>query len=244
MTESLTPRDRVVLLALMALNEEVPGPVLKERAGFTLERATRQRLNTLKLVHSTKRGRAFWHELTDDGWAWCWAEMSRPAPARSDGGTRSLYTVLAGLRRFLEHADLHLSDVFGLPDDPDPDGPDHHDPYAHDPYADDPDADSPYPDSPYPGAGTGDRDGPPLDDRLRTAYRLLAVEPGDWVSLTEVRRLVRDAPRAAVDDALRRLDGSPDVHLVPETDQRRLTPADRAAAVRIGSRDRHLLKVD
>jgi hypothetical protein len=205
MTDPLTSRDRVVLMALMALNEEVSNAVLKERVGFTLEGAARRRLNDLGLVTSTKRGHPLWHELTDKGWAWCWDEMAQQAPARSDSGTRGLYAVLAGLRRYLERADLRLSDVFGLP------------------------------------ARGEDQ---PLADRIRSAYRRLAVEPGDWVSLTDVRRLLDGADRTEVDESLRRLEREPDVHLVPETDQRRLTPADRESAIRIGGKDKHLLKVD
>lgn len=205
MTASLTPRDRVVLMALMALSEEVSNAVLKERTGLTLEGGTRPRLNALGLVVSTKRGRSFWHELTDDGWAWCWKEMSQPAPARSDSGTRGLYTVLAALRGYLEHADLHLSDVFG-----------------------------------FRAASSGE----PLDARIRAAYWTSVAEPGDWVSLTQIRRLLGDAAKAEVDEALQRMEREPEVQIVPETAQFDLTPEDRAAAVRIGGKDKHLLKVE
>jgi hypothetical protein len=199
MTASLTPRDRVVVMALMALNEEVTNRAFKERAGFTLEGEARQRLNKAGLVKSEKRGSAYWHWVTDDGWAWCWDEMAQPAPDRSDSGTRSLYAVLAALRRYLDGADLRLADVFGVE---------------------------------------------PLEARIRAAYRQLAKAPGDWVGLAKVRDLLDGAPIAEVDDALRRLEREPDVHIVPETDHRQLTPADRAAAVRIGGKENHLLKVD
>jgi hypothetical protein len=200
MTASLTPRDRVVVMALMALNEEeVTNRVFKERAGFTLEGKALQRLNKAELVKSEKRGSAYWHSVTEDGWAWCWNEMTKAAPDGSDSGTRGLYAVLAALRRFLSSADLKLSDVFGLNS---------------------------------------------LEAQIRTAYWQLAEAPGDWVGLARVRDLLDGATAAEVDDALRRLERKPDVHIVPETDQRRLTQADRAAAVRIGSKENHLLKVD
>jgi hypothetical protein len=47
-----------------------------------------------------------------------------------------------------------------------------------------------------------------------------------------------------VDEVLAQLECTPGVHLVPETAQSDLTPADRAAAVRIGGRDLHLIRVD
>jgi len=199
MTASLTPRDRVLVMALMALDEEVTNRTFKERCGFTLDGEARRRLNKEGLVDSEKRGPAYWHHVTEDGKAWCWDEMTQPAPDHSDGGTRALYTVLAGLRRFLDRADLELGDVFRVD---------------------------------------------PLEARIRAAYRQLAKAPGDWVGLAKVRELLNGAPTAEVDDALRRLEREPDVHIAPETDQRQLTPADRAAAVDIGGKQNHLLKVD
>jgi hypothetical protein len=113
-TDTLTPRDRAVLMALMALNEEVTNAVLKERVGFTLDGQARVRLNQSGFVDSTKPGRSYIHELTDKGWAWCWEEMTQAAPPRADSGTRSLYAVLRGLRRYLDSHDLRLADVFGV----------------------------------------------------------------------------------------------------------------------------------
>jgi hypothetical protein len=198
-TASLTPRDRAVVMALMALSAEVTNRAFKERAGLTLEGEALRRLNKAGLVKSSKRGSAYWHEVTEAGWAWCWAEMTQAAPDRSDSGTRSLYAVLAGLRRYLDAAGLKLADVFG---------------------------------------------GDPLEARIRAAYWQLAQAPGDWVGLAKVRSLLDGTPTEEVDDALRRLVRQPDVDIAPETDQRQLTPADRAAAVHIGGRENHLLKVD
>jgi hypothetical protein len=220
---SLTPRDRVVLMALMAVNEEVSNALLKQRTGLTLEGEARRRVNALDLVASTKRGSAFWHELTDEGWAWCWLEMSQSAPDRSDSGTRSLYTVLEALRRYLEHADLKLSDVFGFQT------------VRGDELIEAPS------NTQLLDAGVSDE---PLDTQIRAAYWKLAAEPGDWVSLTQVRQLLGNVAKGDVDEVLRRIECEPDVHLVPETAQLNLTPADRAAAVRIGGQNKHLLRVD
>lgn len=217
MPVQLTARDRVLLMTLMALNEEVSNPELKKRAGLSLERANRERLTVLGLVASIKRGRSLWYELTDKGWAWCEKELSHPAPPRSDTGTRGLYAVMAGLSRYLARAGLRSSDVFGQVDEAGNGVPV---PVDH------------------PGHGRS------LAERIRAVYWELADQPGDWVSLTPVRGRLNDVTKAELDEVLRRLECEPDVHLVPETAQFKLTAADQAAAVRIGGKENHLLKVD
>ncbi|WP_336207351.1 hypothetical protein [Nonomuraea sp. LPB2021202275-12-8] len=92
-------------------------------------------------------------------------------------------------------------------------------------------------------------DAPPTDDappadleaRVRAAYAELAPEPGSWVGLAKVRSLLSDVPRERVDEALTRMERLRDVNLVPESNQRTLTPQDQEAAVIIGGQDKHLL---
>ncbi|MER6830800.1 hypothetical protein ABT352_32740 [Streptosporangium sp. NPDC000563] len=80
--------------------------------------------------------------------------------------------------------------------------------------------------------------------RVRDAYQALAKEPGDWVSLTQLRdRLGADLPREQVDAALRRMNRMPDVNLVPDDNQKMLTREDRAAALHIGEQDKHLISI-
>ncbi|MGF1663518.1 MAG: hypothetical protein ACFCVG_13840 [Kineosporiaceae bacterium] len=95
-----------------------------------------------------------------------------------------------------------------------------------------------------------DRSGLPLSEvfrpdaeaAVRAAYAA-AVPPGNWIGLTELRRRVAGVPREEVDAALLRVFGTEGVHLVPEDDQKSLTPADRAAALRVGAKDVHLLAI-
>ena len=199
MTDTLTPRDRAVLMALMALNEEVTNAVLKARVGFTLEGPARIRLNQAGFVDSTKPGRSYVHELTDKGWAWCWDEMTQTAPPKADSGTRSLYAVLRGLRRYLDSQDLRLADVFGVSETT-------------------------------------------LADRLRTAYEHSATGLDDWVPLAAIREQLSDVPEPELDAEILRLEDLSTLDLVPQTDQARITPADKAAALRIGGKDKHLLR--
>lgn len=68
----------------------------------------------------------------------------------------------------------------------------------------------------------------------------------EWVSLTRLRAELdaRGMSRAEQDDALRAMmREAEDVNLVPENNQKALTDADRAAAIRLGGQDKHLLAI-
>ncbi|MFB4287772.1 hypothetical protein ACBI99_09060 [Nonomuraea sp. ATR24] len=80
-----------------------------------------------------------------------------------------------------------------------------------------------------------------VEGRVRDAYTRLAASPGAWVSLTRLRALLGDVPREALDGTLTRMERLADVNLVPESNQKTLSPQDREAAVRIGEQDKHLL---
>jgi len=84
---------------------------------------------------------------------------------------------------------------------------------------------------------------PDAEAAVRAAYAAVAVAPGDWVGLAELRCRVEGVSRAEVDAALVRMFGTDGVHLVPEDDQKSLSPADRAAGLRIGAKDVHLLAI-
>jgi hypothetical protein len=79
---------------------------------------------------------------------------------------------------------------------------------------------------------------------IRKAYSTLAAQPGAWVGLAELRANVEGYPRSDVDAALRVLARSPGVHLNPEANQQALTAADRAAALRYGGDDNHLISME
>ena len=81
------------------------------------------------------------------------------------------------------------------------------------------------------------------EDRIRSAYAQLAPRPGGWVRLAELRAALTDT-RADVDTALAALHRAPGVSVIPEEDQKKLTPDDRAAAVIIGDRPKHLIAIE
>lgn len=96
-----------------------------------------------------------------------------------------------------------------------------------------------------------DRTGTPISEifrpdpeaAVRAAYADAAPAPGEWVGLADLRRRIAGVPREEVDATLDRMFGTPGVRLVPEDDQKSLTTADRAAALRIGAKDVHLLAI-
>jgi hypothetical protein len=95
--------------------------------------------------------------------------------------------------------------------------------------------------SPTPAAVTEVVD---VDAQIRQAYGELKPGPGAWVRLARLRKHLEGVVQAdELDAALIRLNNEPDISIFPDSDQRRLTAEDRAAAVRIGGEERHLLKV-
>ncbi|UMP03539.1 hypothetical protein [Amycolatopsis sp. EV170708-02-1] len=113
MTDRLGQKQTAAMLALMVVAREVSNPELREIVGFALDGKERRQLNGLDLVASEQRGRPFYHELTERGWAWCEEELSQeeaPQPRSSLGS--ALYVVLGGLGRHLRREKLRLADLF------------------------------------------------------------------------------------------------------------------------------------
>lgn len=69
-------------------------------------------------------------------------------------------------------------------------------------------------------------------------------EPGDWVAIARLLDYV-DYPKVEFDRAIVDLVRSDPQHyrLISEDNQKSLTAADRAAAVRLGGQDKHLLAI-
>jgi hypothetical protein len=218
--DELTGTEQAVLLVLMAESRPVPNPDL-ERLGPKLDKPGRVRLNELGLIETTA-GRPLVHELTDAGWALCRRLFTADTPPRASGQGRALYTVLRALYRHLDRADLAPADVF-LPDDSARDGQSA---------------------EPASGQARGYALASRGEEQIRTAYARLVARPGGWVSLARLRGEVGDLPRKEVDAALINLYQQPGVSLIPEENQKALTDADRAAAVRIGDQNKHLIAIE
>jgi hypothetical protein len=83
-----------------------------------------------------------------------------------------------------------------------------------------------------------------IEHRIRAAYRKLARSPRAFVGLVDLRSMLGDAPTKDVDDVLKKLSREGRVHLTPEPNRKALTDAGRAAAVRIGGDDNHLIMIE
>jgi hypothetical protein len=212
--DSLGEPEKAVLLTLMAEAREVSNPELEDLIGTNLTGHSRNKLNDAGLVSSRKEGRAYVHELTDKGWRWCSRELASAYRPKKTTLGRALYLALGGLHRYLQRSDLKVADVFGRGGG----------------------AASVVAESPTPVHD--------LEERIQTVYRKLAKEPRDWVSLTQLRPLLSDANREAVDEALLQMSRSGRANLVPQANQKALSQADRNAAVRIGHEDCHLVSIE
>ncbi len=111
-SNELSIKERAALFALLGEARQLSNPELKERVGFKLDGKERRRLNNLKLVTSTKPGRAYVHELTDAGWRWCADELSVGPDGRGTSMERALYAILGGLDRYLQRTEQTLADIF------------------------------------------------------------------------------------------------------------------------------------
>ncbi|GAA2211956.1 hypothetical protein GCM10009850_074170 [Nonomuraea monospora] len=214
---SLPDFSALVVLAVEA--REVSNTELRQRHRLTIDGQKRHRLNALKLVESRKPGRVFLHVLTDAGWARL-AEDLRTGniPPQTGSSGAMARALLDWLPRYMRRTDQSLADVFQ------------------------PDDESAETGGPATGdLATGDLATGDLEARVRGAYAELARSPGTWVGLAGLRALLADVPRAQVDETLTRMERLPDVNLVPESNQKTLTPADREAAVLIGGQRKHLL---
>lgn len=72
--------------------------------------------------------------------------------------------------------------------------------------------------------------------RIAGAYLDLAGQAGEFVS---IRALRESLPGLALDAILVRMYCDGEINLVPQENQMVLTPAERAAAIRVGGEDKH-----
>jgi hypothetical protein len=93
-------------------------------------------------------------------------------------------------------------------------------------------------------AGEPDVLGDQTEVKVRAAYVRLAARTGGWVDLVRLRDELPDLPRHDLDAALTRMYRIPGVSLVPEENQKTLTPDDHAAAIAIGGQAKHLIAIE
>ena len=78
---------------------------------------------------------------------------------------------------------------------------------------------------------------------IRTAYRSLAKNTGEWIGLAALRDELCSLDCGEVDQALRAMVAQPDVNIIPVANMKSLTQADRDAALRLGGEDNHAMRI-
>lgn len=227
--DNLTGQKAALLVLLMAENRSITNTELKNVYGFELRRENREQLNELGYLRSTRDGqRPYVHELTDEGWARCAKSLDLESPkARAQGA--ALQALLQAVLRYLDRSNQSLAD-FALGSegsDRSEDG----DQVEDDDQAEDGDqVDAKEP--------SGD-----IVERIRGAYLDLGGRMGAWVGFAELREALPDIARDDMDKALHELELQPSVSIVPESNQKTLTAADREAALWIGGEHKHFLAI-
>ena len=216
--DDLTVRQRAVLFALLGEARQVANPELEQLIGVRLDGAERRDLNDRRLVESTRAGRAFAHELSDAGWRWCAQELAAAPTGRGSSLERAHYRVFAVFARYLDAAGLSLADVVR------------------------PEAEA----EAARAEAEAEAEAAEVDLTacIEAGYRSLAAGSGEFVSLRALRLRLPGRPRPDVDAALAALFTAQRINLIPQSNQRALSEADREAALRIGGEYKHLISIE
>ncbi|MFD6259939.1 hypothetical protein ACWIF8_17640 [Micromonospora chalcea] len=212
--DDLTASESAILVVLMAEAREVLSTELRDRYGLVVRKPQRDKLTRLHYVASRKSGPTYALQLDDKGWVRMQSDLDFTLR-----GASALGAALTALQVHLRDRVLGrsgcatLAELFALTD------------------------------VRAPAASPAAEPSGSLTARVVSAYRALADEPGAWVSLRRLRPFLADVPRDDVDEALRRLSRSEGVTIAPESNQKTLTEADVAAALRLGGQENHLLAI-
>ncbi|KIR64723.1 MULTISPECIES: hypothetical protein [Micromonospora] len=212
--DDLTASESAILVVLMAEAREVLNTELRELYHLDVRKPQRDKLTRLHYVASRKSGSTYALQLDDKGWVRMQSDLDFALRGASALGA-ALTALQANLRdRVLARSGCAtLAELFAVTD-----------------------VRASAPTAAADPAGA-------LTARVVSAYRALADAPGAWVSLRRLRPFFADVPREDLDEALRRLSRSEGVAITPESNQKTLTEADIAAALRLGGQDNHLLAI-
>ena len=212
--DQLSIPERAALLALMTLVEKASNSDLKARYGFTIEKPVRERLVELGYIVAAQTGPH--RSFVVELTDEGWRRCREELAEAAPKGANRGYRVLYGVLRCM---DTYMTKS-GLK--------------MSDVFLIAGDDNS----SPSP------TEMPDVEERIRTAYAALTARPGAYVSLTRLRAAVSELPRPDVDEALLQMDLQPHVYLIAEANQKTLSDSDRAAAIRIGGENKHLLSIE
>ncbi|MFJ7210792.1 hypothetical protein [Amycolatopsis sp. NPDC098790] len=110
--EPLSLPARSALLVLMTLGDAVPNSRIRKEFGLEIKKSAREELVDCGYIKVTSGPRqSNLHELTEDGWKACRAELRADAPAKAPPAYRLLYPVLNLFERHLTTIKATLADV-------------------------------------------------------------------------------------------------------------------------------------
>ncbi len=188
------------------------------------DKADRGALEKAGLIKCERRGRyrRIWIEVTERGWAWATDHLNNDLPTGSPAGSSILQAWLTRLKAYMQARNVALAEVLG-PQRARNDGSE--------------------------GIAVGDAtqtsDYDSLRARIRQAY--FAVT-GDRINtrarLCDIREKLNDIDRAALDDALKRMQREQQASLYPLDNKSEITDADRNAAIYFGGEPRHILWIE
>ncbi|MEV6444664.1 hypothetical protein [Amycolatopsis sp. NPDC051716] len=215
MAEKFGTDERGALIALTLANEEVPNSDLVKNYGVRLSPAGREKLETEGFIAVREEGRRYYLRIKGPGIAWCEDHLAEVEPPQRPGPlVRAVFEVLRRLVGQLRDRGVRLVDFLcGERDEQ---------------------AEPVVPERSLPSD---------LETLIRQAYRQLAARPQQFVRLAQLRPKLNGADRAEVDEKLLELMKTSKVQLAPESNRRGLTDEDRAAAIRVGREDKHLLSI-
>ena len=210
----LSPNQVLVLVVLMSEARELNNNDLKELSGLPLSGTDNTKLEKeLGLVETDRSHSPHSHQLTDKGWAVVRRLHMMQPPKESRSSTRTLLTLLGNINRSLEQ----LQTTHGVK-------------LSHGEF--------------FRRQQTRAEVGSPdAESSVRKAYTSLAGQPGDWVSLADLRDQLPSVARAEVDAALMALLDQDGVRIIPVANAKGLTARDRAAAIDIGGEANHVLSI-
>jgi hypothetical protein len=83
-----------------------------------------------------------------------------------------------------------------------------------------------------------------VESSIRAGYRALTSDAGAFIKLSDLRQKLADVSRTDLDTALDRMYRAQLINLIPQSNRRELTDADRESALRIGGEDKHLVSIE
>jgi DNA-binding PadR family transcriptional regulator len=210
-----TPEKQTLILWALLVGDNAAG--FQNELKPQPDKADRAALEKAGLIKSERRGRyrRVWIEVTEKGWAWAADHLDDDLPTGSPAGSSILKAWLTRLKAYMNARNVTLAEVLG--------------PHrAREDRAE--------------GIATRASDYEALRARIRQAY--LAVT-GDRFNtrarLCDIREVLHDIDRAALDEALKRMQREQHASLYPFDNKTEITSSDRNAAIYFGGEPRHIV---